>query len=81
MNKNEERFYTLMMDKLNAKKKELETKREQFLVMTTCEIESGCFEQNAINELLYMKELRVQIDELEHWTKVLGTTCITVDSK
>ena len=55
MNKNEEKLYALMVDKLNAKRQELENRREHFLVMTTCEIESGCFEQNAINDLLYMK--------------------------
>ncbi len=80
MNKNEEKLYALMVDKLNAKRQELENWREHFLVMTTCEIESGCFEQNAINDLLYMKELRAQIAELEHWTKVLGTTSIQIKS-
>lgn len=75
MNKEEKKLYTMMEDKLKAKKQELENRWEHFLVMTTCEIESGCFEQNAINDLLYMKELRVQIAELEHWTKVLSAAC------
>lgn len=81
MNKDLKKLYNMMVDKFNAKKAELENKREHFLVMTTCEIESGCFEQNAINDLLYMKELRIQIAELEHWTKLIGATQVVIDSK
>lgn len=74
MSKEEAKLFALMAEKLEAKKAELKSKREYFQVMVNSEIDSGCFEQNAINDLLYMKELRTQIAELEHWTKVIGTT-------
>lgn len=80
MNKKEKKFYTIMEDKLNAKKQELESRRQHFQIMVNNEIATGCFEQNAINDLLYMKELRVQIDELEHWTKLLKVAS-TAESK
>lgn len=81
MNKDIEKLYNMIVDKLNARKAELENKREHFLVMTTCEIETGCFEQNAINDLLYMKEIKSEIDELEHWTKLLGAVQAVTDLK
>lgn len=74
MNKEEAKLFALIVEKLEAKKAELKSRREHFQVMVSNEIDYGCFEQNAINDLLYMKELRTQIAELEHWTKVIGTT-------
>ena len=74
MNKEEAKLFTLMVEKLEAKKTELKSRREHFQIMVNNEIDTGCFEQNAINDLLYMKELRTQIAELEHWTKIIGTT-------
>ncbi len=74
MSKEEAKLFALMVEKLEAKKTELKSKREYFQVMVSNEIDSGCFEQNAINDLLYMKELRTEIAELEHWTRVIGTT-------
>lgn len=78
MSKEEAKLFALMVEKLEAKKTELKSKREYFQVMVCNEIDSGCFEQNAINDLLYMKELRTQIAELEHWTKVIGTTQVQI---
>ncbi len=74
MNKEEAKFFALMMEKLEAKKAELKSRRMYFRIMVDNEIDTGCFEQNAINDLLYMKELRTEIAELEHWTRVIGTT-------
>lgn len=74
MSKEEAKIYSLMMEKLEAKKAELKSRREHFQIMVNNEIDTGCFEQNAINDLLYMKELRTEIAELEHWTRVIGTT-------
>lgn len=75
MSKEEEaKLFGLMVEKLEAKKTELKSRRAHFQIMVNNEIDTGCFEQNAINDLLYMKELRTQIAELEHWTKVIGIT-------
>lgn len=74
MSKEEAKLFALMTEKLEAKKTELKSRREHFQIMVNNEIDTGCFEQNAINDLLYMKELRTQIAELGHWTKVIGIT-------
>lgn len=78
MSKEEAKLLALMMEKLEAKKAELKSRREHFQIMVNNEIDTGYFEQNAINDLLYMKELRTEIMELEHWTKVIGTTQVHI---
>lgn len=78
MSKEEAKIYSLMIEKLEAKKAELKSRREHFQIMVNNEIDTDCFEQNAINDLLYMKELRTEITELEHWTKVIGTTQVHI---
>ncbi len=78
MSKEEAKLFSLMVERLETKKAELKSRREHFQVMVSNEIDTGCFEQNAINELLYMKELRTQIAELEHWAKVIGTTQVQI---
>lgn len=61
------KMHDLISERLNAKKTELSERQEQFDVMWHNERHSGCFERNAINDLLIMQQLKSEIVELEHW--------------
>lgn len=65
------KMYDLISERLNAKKTELSESQEQFDVMWTNERHSGCFERNAINDLLIMQQLKSEIAELEHWETLM----------
>lgn len=56
-----------IVERLNNKKSELSERQDQFDVMWHNERKSGCFERNAINDLLIMQQLKSEISELEHW--------------
>lgn len=60
------KIYDIMVKRLNDKKDELKEKQEQFSVMCHNEMQSQCFEQNAINDLIVMQQLKSEIAELEH---------------
>lgn len=51
--------------RLKAKKEELSKKQEHFEIMWHNDKHSGCFERNAINDLLVMQQLKAEIAELE----------------
>lgn len=51
--------------RLEAKKRELITKQERFRAYVE-DMRYQTFEDNAINSLLEMKKLKVEIDELEY---------------
>lgn len=68
------KVYEEIKKSLDQKNAELEERREYFKVMVENEISSGCFEQNAINSLLIMSQLRHQIDTLQHWETLLRYT-------
>lgn len=55
-----------IVERLNNKKSELSERQDQFDVMWHNERKSGCFERNAINDLLIMQQLKSEISELEH---------------
>lgn len=59
-------MYESIVERLNNKKKELSERQDQFDVMWHNERNSGCFERNAINDLLLMLQLKSEIKELEH---------------
>ena len=48
------------------KKKTLETKQNNFRIFIDIDMNSSCFEENAINDLLAMRKLRTEIAEIEH---------------
>lgn len=64
-------IYKTMMERLENKRNELEDRQEQFDVMWHSEKHSGCFERNAINDLLIMQQLKTEISELEHWETLI----------
>lgn len=60
------KLYDIIVKRLNDKKDELKDKQEQFSVMCHNEMQSQCFERNAINDLIIMQQLKSEIAELEH---------------
>lgn len=60
------KMYGLITERLNVKKSELSERQDQFDVMWHNGKNSGCFERNAINDLLIMQQLKSEIAELEH---------------
>lgn len=65
------KMYDLITERINVKKTELSERQEQFDVMWANERNSGCFERNAINDLLIMQQLKSEIAELEHWETLM----------
>lgn len=61
-----DKIYEIITKKLSDKKNELSEKQKCFSVMCHNEIESQCFERNAINDLMTMQQLKSEISELEH---------------
>ncbi len=61
-----DKIYKIITKKLSDKKNELSEKQKCFSVMCRNEIESQCFERNAINDLMTMQQLKSEISELEH---------------
>ena len=55
---------SIMVQRLAAKKRELENQQEYFRIDMK-NIEQSNYEDNAINALLYMKKLKTEIAELE----------------
>lgn len=66
-----EKVYDLIVERLNAKRAELSERQDQFDVMWHNKKNSGCFERNAINDLLIMQQLKSEISELEHWEMLM----------
>lgn len=60
-----------IVERLNNKKSELSERQDQFDVMWHNERKTGCFERNAINDLLIMQQLKSEISELEHWETLM----------
>lgn len=60
-----------VVKRLNNKKTELSKRQDQFDVMWCNEKHSGCFERNAINDLLIMQQLKAEIAELEYWEMLM----------
>lgn len=54
----------VLEQRLSAKKRDLENQQEYFRIDMK-NIEQSNYEDNAINELLYMKKLKTEIAELE----------------
>lgn len=66
-------MYKNIVERLNNKKAELSERQDQFDVMWNSEKHSGCFERNAINDLLIMQQLKSEIKELEYWEMLVRT--------
>jgi hypothetical protein len=60
------KYYEMIANRLESKRKELAYKQEVFLATCNNEINTSCFERNAINELLVMQQLKSEIKELEY---------------
>lgn len=67
------KMYENIVERLNNKKTELSERQDQFDVMWNNERHSGCFEKNAINDLLIMQQLKSEIKELEYWEILVRT--------
>lgn len=67
------KMYENILERLNNKKSELSERQEQFDVMWHNEKHSGCFERNAINDLMIMQQLKAEIKELEHLELLMRT--------
>ena len=65
------KIYENIVERLNNKKAELSERQDQFDVMWHNERNSGCFERNAINDLLIMQQLKAEIAELEYWETLM----------
>lgn len=65
------KMYGLIAERINAKKTELSERQDQFDVMWHNKKNSGCFERNAINDLLIMQQLKSEISELKHWEMLM----------
>lgn len=65
------KMHDLITERINIKKAELSERQDQFDVMWHNERKSGCFERNAINDLLIMQQLKSEISELEYWETLM----------
>lgn len=65
------KMHDLITERLNVKRTELSERQEQFRRMCNRDIETACFEHNAINSLLIMQQLKSEISELEHWETLM----------
>lgn len=65
------KMYDLITERLNVKKSELSERQEQFKRTCNRDIETACFEHNAINALLIMQQLKSEIVELEYWETLM----------
>mgnify|MGYP003372144487 FL=1 len=63
--------YKNMLERLNIKKEEYNKKLYHFKIMVENESGTGCFERNAINDLLVMDELKAEIEELDRMVTLL----------
>lgn len=61
------KMHKTMIDRLENKRAELKKLQEQFNVMCHNDMQSQCFEQNAIHDLIVMQRLKSEIEELEYW--------------
>ena len=52
-------------ERLEVKEKELARRITSFRIFVETEINTDCFEQNAINELLNMRKLKTEINQLK----------------
>lgn len=55
-----------IVKRLNSKKEELKTRQTNFMIMCNNEINTSCFERNAINELIAIMQIKTEVKELEH---------------
>lgn len=61
--------------RLKEYKEQLGRRKEIFSVMVQNEIDTGCFEKNAISELNLMMEIKAAIKELEFSLRCLKNLC------
>lgn len=61
--------------RLKEYKEQLSQRKEIFSVMVQNEIDTGCFEKNAISELNLMMEIKAAIKELEFSLRCLKNLC------
>ena len=61
--------------RLKEYKEQLSRRKEVFSVMVQNEIDTGCFEKNAISELNLMMEIKAAIKELEFSLRCLKNLC------
>ena len=62
-----------LVQRLKVKEKELIQRKEHFKIMVANEIDTGCFERNAISDLILMLALKVEIEELKSSIRIYST--------
>ncbi len=55
-----------IVKRLENKKEKLKKEQNIFTIMCSNEMNSQCFERNAINDLIIMQQLKSEIEELEY---------------
>lgn len=65
-------IYDNLLKKINDKKVELSERQDSFEIMWNNEKHSGCFERNAINDLLIMQQLKSEISEMKYWKMLIN---------
>ena len=65
------KYYEMIVSKLDYKRKELESNQKTFLTLCNSEMDTQCFERNAINDLLTLQKIKAEISELEYQETLL----------
>ena len=66
-----DKYYNMIISKLETKRNELDRNQKSFLIMCNSEMQTQCFERNAINDLITMQKLKTEIAELEYQEIIL----------
>lgn len=66
-----ETTYNLILERLKTKRNDLKRHQKYFQDMVKNEINTTRFEQNSITSLLTMRQVKAEIEELEHWELLL----------
>lgn len=75
MEENMDKQIEFIEQRLKEYKEQLSRRKEVFSVMVQNEIDTGCFEKNAISELNLMMEIKAAIKELEFSLRCLKNLC------
>lgn len=70
------KIHDIITKRLDDKKKELKDAQERFSVMCHNEMQSQCFEINAIHDLIIMQQLKSEIVELKHCEMVIRNDAV-----
>lgn len=63
---NIEALYKIVAERMEQKKKNYSEQMERYLVLTSSENKTGCFERNMVNDLMVMMQTKAEISELSY---------------